>query len=239
MINPLATALILAAVFGTIFRVDPPVGDPSGLHGFTFYLLAALLPWNMFTSCLNNSMGVVINNAGLIQKVNFRRSSLVWSTCASAAITLLIELAVLVALIWVLGDAGPPLHSWVAVPVVAALGLFGAGLGMMLATANVYFRDVAYLIGIVLTAWFYLTPIVYTIDLVPESAQVLGVEVNLRTVIEWNPMSRFSTAMRDVMYHDRFPTAVTWCWVAGLAAGALALGSALFRRFEPRFAEEL
>jgi ABC-2 type transport system permease protein len=239
LLNPLLTALILSAVFGTIFRVQAPVGDPSGLDGFTFYLLAGLLVWNMFAACLNNSMAIIVNNAGLIQKVNFPRSTLVWSTCASAAVTLVIEMAVLAGLIVGLGGQGIPLTIWMVPIITVILGVFSAGVGMVLATANVYFRDVAYLIGVVLTAWFYLTPIVYTMQLVPENWTVLGRELPARTIIEYNPMTRYVDAMRNVMYDFRVPALSTWLWIVGMAAVTLVVGWSIFQRFEARFAEEL
>jgi ABC-type polysaccharide/polyol phosphate export permease len=239
LLNPLLTALVLAAVFGTIFRVDPPVGDPSGLHGFTLYLLAALLPWNMFAGGLNNSMAVVINNAGLIQKVNFPRSSLVWSTCASGAITLIIELCVLTTLIWILGGEGFPTTIWIVPVLIGVLSVFTAGLGMLLATANVYFRDIAYLMSVVLTAWFYLTPVVYTIALVPEHWTLFGRELPARGMVENNPMTRFVEAFRDALYDFRVPSLTTWLWLTGIAAATALTGWLLFRRFEDQFAEEL
>lgn len=239
LLNPLLTALVLSAVFGTIFRVVPPVGNPSGLSGFTLYLLAGLLPWNMFATCINNSMGIIINNAGLIQKVNFPRSSLVWSTCTSAAITLIIEMIVLTALIWIVGDGGFPLTVWAALPLIGLLGLFAIGLGMLLATANVFFRDVAYLMSVVLTAWFYLTPIVYTIALVPETWTIFGRQLPAREIVDNNPVTRYVDAMREVIYDFRLPALTTWMWLTTMAALSLGLGWALFRRHEPRFAEEL
>lgn len=239
LLNPLLTALILSAVFGTIFRVQPPVGDPSGISGFTLYLLAALLPWNMFAACLSNSMGVIINNAGLIQKVNFPRTCLVWSTCVSAAVTLIIEMAVLCLLIWAVGNAGFPI-TVVFVPVVIVIfTTFAAGLGMIFATANVYFRDVAYLMSVVLTAWFYLTPIVYTLALVPEAWTIFGRDIPAREIVANNPVTRFADAFRDLVYDFRLPDGPTWGWMVGLAIVSLAFGLTLFRRYERRFAEEL
>jgi ABC-type polysaccharide/polyol phosphate export permease len=125
------------------------------------------------------------------------------------------------------------------VPFVALLWVFCSGLGMLLATLNVYFRDVAYLYGLILTAWFYLTPILYTSAILPEEVEVGGVEIPIRAIVNANPMTSFVNAGRDIFYDFRSPSLGLWCVLSGIAGVSLVAGGLAFRRFEAHFAEEL
>lgn len=239
LLYPLFTALVLSAVFGGIFLVEAPIGDPSGLSAFTLYLLNGLLVWNAFANSTGNSMAIILNSAGLIQKVDFPRSSLVWSTCASSAVTLLIEFAVLVGLTTAFGGRGFPTTVYLLVPFVLLLLVFCAGFGMLLATFNVYFRDVAYLYSLILTAWFYLTPILYPRAIIPDDVEVLNIDVPIRAIVEANPVTDFVDASRSILYDFRPPSLDLWIGMAITATVAVISGGLVFRRFERRFAEEL
>ncbi|HLM18383.1 MAG TPA: ABC transporter permease [Acidimicrobiia bacterium] len=239
LLNPLATALIFAAVFGSFFKVEPPPGVPSGVDTFWVFLLVGLLPWSMFSVALNTSIDAIVGNSALIHKVKFRRSALVTSACIAASITLLIELAVATVLITIFERPMVLAYAaWVPLIVVLQLG-FCVGLSLILASLNVYFRDVQYLMGIVLLAWFYLTPIVYPITIVPEHWVVLDRHIPALELVELNPMTRFVTAMREVMYDMRSPSLATLLELLAIALVSLVVGAYVFRRLEGRFAEEL
>jgi ABC-2 type transport system permease protein len=109
----------------------------------------------------------------------------------------------------------------------------------MLSVLNVYFRDVQHLLGIALQLWFYSTPIVYPITLVPRHHDFLGMNLPVRTIYELNPMVKFIEAYRDCMYHLRVPSLGVVAALLGLSVATLAAGLAIFRRLEPRLAEEL
>jgi ABC-type polysaccharide/polyol phosphate export permease len=104
------------------------------------------------------------------------------------------------------------------------------GLGLLLAGVQVFFRDVAQLLGMALTAWFYLTPIVYPIEIVPEW---------LRRIVSAQPMGGFVVAFHNILYDLRWPSAGRWVHLVVCAGVALALGQWVFARMSPRFAEEL
>src|SRR3954470_4794215 len=95
MINPLATMGIFTVVFHFLIKVEPDVGNPSGLHSFPFFLLCALLPWNFLLNGMMNGMGAPLANAGLIKKVYFPREVLTASVVAAWAVQFAIELVVL------------------------------------------------------------------------------------------------------------------------------------------------
>jgi len=127
----------------------------------------------------------------------------------------------------------------VLVVVLVLLSIFVLGLSLALSVLNVYFRDVQYLLGIGMQFWFYATPIVYPASLVPESADVGGMEIPIRTLYNLNPMVHFINAIRDCLYQLRFPSITSWLVMVGVSAVSLVMGALIFRRFTPRLAEEL
>jgi ABC-2 type transport system permease protein len=234
LLNPLSTVVIYSIVFGVLLNGDPPIGDPSGVDNFTVWLLCGLLPWGFFGGSLNGAMGVLTGNASLIRKVYFPREALVLSFVASMLVTFLIEMGVLLVILVIFGN-----NIWPWLPIVALLmvvqTVFITGFALALSVLNVYFRDIQYLVGaILLQAWFFLTPIVYRIETV--EAETSGTVARMYT---WNPMVRYVETYRDLLYDNRGPTLVNCVYLIGTAALVLAIGTAIFRRFESRLAEEL
>jgi ABC-2 type transport system permease protein len=238
LLNPLATMLIFSVVFRLFLKVPVPRGDPSGMKFFAFFLLCGLLPWTFLANGMGGGMGALVANANLIKKVYFRREVLVAANVASWLVSFLIELAVLSVALIIFGNFVLPWLVPVAVIVVIQT-TFVLGLALMLSVLNVYFRDTQHLLGILLQLWFYATPIVYPITLVPEHHEVLGWDVPVRAIYELNPMVRFVEVYRDCLYHLRLPSLGVVGALLGLSVVTLAAGLAIFRRLEPRLAEEL
>ncbi len=234
LLNPLSTVVIYSIVFGVLLNGDPPGGDPSGLKNFTVWLLCGLLPWNYFGGSLNGAMGVLTGNASLIRKVYFPREGLVLTFVASMLVTFLIEMGVLLVILVIFGN-----NIWPWLPLVAVLmviqTVFITGFALALSVLNVYFRDIQYLVGaIMLQAWFFLTPIVYRIELVEaETSKTVA------RIYTWNPMVRYVETYRDLLYDNRGPTLVNTVYLVVSAVVVLLIGMAVFRRYESRLAEEL
>jgi len=238
LLNPLATMAIFTVVFRLFLRIDPPVGEPSGLKNFALFLLCGLLPWNLLSAGMVNGSGALVANSAIIKKVWFPRETIILSTVAALDVSFLIEMAVLVVALLIVGNMVLP---WlpVLVVVLVLLSIFVLGLSLALSVLNVYFRDVQYLLGIGMQFWFYATPIVYPASLVPESADVAGMEIPVRTLYNLNPMVHFINAIRDCLYQLRFPSITSWLVMVGVSAVSLVGGALIFRRFTPRLAEEL
>jgi ABC-2 type transport system permease protein len=238
LLNPLATMAIFTVVFAFFLKVNPPPGNPSRIHAFAFFLLAGLLPWTFLSNGMTGSMGALLGNSNLIKKVYFPREVLVISNVASWVVSFLIELAVLAFALLLSGHLALP---WLvpALVLVAVQTVFVVGLGLILSVLNVYFRDVQHLIGIALQIWFYATPIVYPITLVPRHATLLGVRFPLLTLYDLNPMVRFVSAYRACLYDLRMPGLHDVAYIVVVSAATLALGLFVFSRLEPKLAEEL
>lgn len=238
LLNPVASVVIYTIVFSVFLKVDPPRGDPSGLKSFVVFLLCALVPWNFMSSSLTLSIDSLVMNANLIKKVYFPRELLVASSIMSLDVTLLIELGVLGVILLIVGNMIIP---WIPVVLLLVAMLTGMmlGWGMVLSVCNVYFRDVKHFMNIVIMALFYSAPIVYPVSLVPENRDVLGVEVPVRTIYELNPIARFVEAFRAVLYDLRFPRWSTIAYLLAWTVGSLFVGWWVFRKLEPRLAEEV
>lgn len=238
VINPLSNIAVYSVVFGVFFSVVPPTGHPSGLKVYALFLVCGLLPWTFLSNGLSANTGSIVANEGLVKKVYFPR----WVLPAAASIAWLVsfgvELLVLGVILLVLGNNVLPWIPMVLVLMVLMLG-FVLGIGMILAAANAFFRDIQHFLGIFLNIWFYATPILYPPDLPPEEYDVLGVTVPVKLLLDLNPMASFVDAFRDVLYHLRWPDAAEMLTLTAYSGIALALGTWVFGRFEPRLAEEL
>jgi ABC-2 type transport system permease protein len=238
LLNPLASMLIYTMVFAVILRIKVDPGDPSGLHVFALFLLCGLLPWNFLANSISGGTEALVSNANLIRKVYFPREILVGATVGSFFITLLIEMGVLCAALLL---AGNQILPWVllAALLLVPLAAFSLGLALALSVANVYFRDMRHLVGIAVQVWFYLTPIVYPLTLVPEKSHLAGMTVPTRFLIELNPMTRFSQAFRALLYDLRLPSIGSIAYLVVWSVGSLLAGWWIFKRSEGRLAEEL
>lgn len=238
LLNPLSTMLIFTLVFRFFFRVEAPVGEPSGLKNFALFLLAGLLPWNFLTNSVFGSLATIIGNSGLIKKTYFPRELLVLSQVNSWVVSLLLELALLAVVLVVVGNMVLP-YLPVVVLLVVLLTLFVTGLSLALSVFNVFFRDVQHFAAITFQAWFYLSPIVYPIDLVPQRATMFGYDVPVRSIYERNPMATFASVFRDCLYDLRLPSFSALTYLVLVSVTTFLVGLFIFGRFEGRLAEEL
>ena len=151
-----------------------------------------------------------------------------------------IEMLVLVIVVALLGGM-PYLYILPTVLLMALMTLFATGVAMMLAIANVYFRDTQYLIGIVFQIWFYANPIVYPVHLVSGQSQALGSfhGITLFDLYRLNPFYHFIEAFRNLLYDNRLPELSTSLIVTILSVGAFLIGWKVFDRHQSRLAEVL
>jgi ABC-2 type transport system permease protein len=238
LLNPLASVVIYTIVFAGFLDIVPPTGHPSGLESFVLFLLCALIPWNFVSSSISLSIDTLVGNGNLIKKVYFPRELLVAATIGSLFVTFAIELGVVCIIFLIAGNMVLP---WIPVVMfyMALLTCMVLGGGLVLSVCNVYFRDVKHFVNIALMALFYSAPIVYPVSLVPAHSEILGVDVPVRRLYELNPLVRFIEAFRDLLYNLRFPSLITTLYVVGWAIGSVVFGLWVFRKLEPRLAEEV
>jgi ABC-type polysaccharide/polyol phosphate export permease len=238
LLNPLATMLIFSIVFRLFLKVPVPEGANSGLKNFALFLLCALLPWNFLSNAISGGMGSLVGNANLIKKVYFPREILVAANVASWVVAFAIELSVLAVALLIVKNMVLP---WLipTILLMALQTLFVLGISLMLSVLVVSFRDVQHLFGIFLQFWFYATPVVYPLSIVPDRATLFGYSIPVRTLYNLNPMVRFVEAYRDLLYHLRSPSLATIGYLVAVTAASCIIGWLVFRRYEPGLAEEL
>jgi ABC-2 type transport system permease protein len=240
--NPLANIAIYSLVFGLVFRVEPPVGDPSGLNNFALFLVVGLLPWLFFSGVLNQTAQSIVANSVLIQKVYFPRILLPLSASSATLTNFGMEMLVVVAVLLFFGTWMLPYLPLVILAMVF-LWLFATGLGLVVSVINVYFRDFSYLLAIMLQFGFFLAPIIYPLYLIEtlsdDYGPLWGTPLTVLDIYSLNPMVAFVDIFRNLLYDGQLPgigvviEALIWTTVA-LVAGFL-----VFRRTEKRLAEIL
>ena len=237
VLNPLVAVVVYSAVFSVFLRIQPTTGDPSGLRSYAVFLLVTLLPWQFHVTSLTEATRSITANGPLITKIWFPRWVLPTSAVLARFLTLLVEMAVLLVLVAVL--EGHFAFTWI--PVVLMLMalqlLFTVGLALMGSAANGYFRDVQHILGVALAPWMFLTPILYPLNMVPADREFLG--IGYRTLYQLNPMVSWAEAYRNALYDLRFPSAERWLAIVVATAVVLTVGFRIFRRLEPRMAEEV
>lgn len=236
LLNPLATMIVYTIVFSLIFRARPSIGDPSGLDVYALWLMCGLLPWTYFTRVVNGGMSSIISNGSLIKKVYFPRIHLPLAVATSTGFTWVNEMGLLALVLLLFGAMVIP---WLPVVLVfmLLLAMFAVGLAMLLAIANVHFRDMQHFTAILLQMWFYLSPILYPVTLVEEVAEQRGQWI--LDVYRLNPIERFVAVFRQLMYDNRWPDPVDALWCLFWAVAVFSLGALVFVRNEKKLAELL
>ena len=236
LLNPIAFLTIYSLVFSFVLQVKPPQGSPSGLDTYVLWLASGLLPFLFFSTVVNSGLGALVSNANLIKKVYFPRETLVLSTAVATLFTFLIELSILHAAILGFGGSLNPLRVLATLFLTGLLFLFAVGVALIASVVNVYFRDTQHLLGIVLQAWLYATPVIYPITLVETR---LGEDSRGFLIYSLNPLAQFVEAFRHTLYDGRMPDGSTVGYLVLVTAAVLLVGHVVFRLLEGTLAEEL
>jgi ABC-type polysaccharide/polyol phosphate export permease len=214
LLNPLMTMVILTLVFSTVMA--------SGISHYSIFLISALLPWTFLSQSLSYAVESIVSNSDLLKKIYVPKSVFPVAAIVSNLVNFLLSLIPLALLLVVLRF---PFHrTLLLLPIpLAGLVLFALGFGFFCAAANVYFRDVAHILQIVIQAWFYMSPIIYSLDLVPR---------RFRLLFRLNPMVYILNEFRMSIYWGKLPTAQSVGMSLAVGLVAVFLGYSFFRRVE-------
>lgn len=231
-ISPLLM-MIVYTIFFTLFLRN------RDIELYPVFLLCGTLPWGFFSEAVVQGAGSVVGNAHLINKVYFPREILPISIVLSSLINFLVALPVFFILSLLLGMK----FSWwvLLLPITILLQvIFALGLTLMLSTLNVFYRDTRHILGVLMQAWFFLTPVFYPIKSVPQEATLLGVTFNAQLWLRrLNPMASIIASYRDLLYWGA-PTGLDFLLrTAVTVIIVLVIGYAIFLRYSPRFGEEV
>lgn len=227
VLNPLTMVFIYTVVFGHVMKSRVPGVDDA--LGYGLFLSAGLFTWATFTEVFQRSVAVFVEQANLLKKMSFPRSSLPAVVLASSAMHFAIVFGILLAML-LLTRRFPGAAVACFLPLVALQLSIAVGLGVGLGVMNVFFRDVAQVVAIGLQLWFWFTPIIYPVEALGEGA---------RRLVSWNPMTGIARGYQDIVLHGRCPDPLSLLPQALFAAAALAFAWAAMRRWGGEMVDEL
>jgi ABC-type polysaccharide/polyol phosphate export permease len=224
VLNPLLYAMVFNFVFSTLLK--------SPIDRFALFVVIGILVWNAFSSSVVESMSVIVGSAALVTRLRFPHEVLPISTVLASMINFIFALpSIFFVMFLTHSPMGPQviLFPWV----LFLLFCFSLGISFLTATSNVFFRDTRNFLDVVMTLWFFLTPIVYNLDAVFVSPQ------GQRFVYWLNPMASILTLFRHMFYTPYWdaPTFLLRTSVACITT--LIFGWLVFAILSPRFVEEL
>lgn len=221
-INPLCQIIVYSVVFSVIFRVQ--------IEKFYLYLTIGMMPWVFFNTSLQGGSTCIRAQADMVKKIYFPREVIPISYVTSAFVNMLLSFIIVFLAVLVAGWGFNPL-ALLYLPLIMVIEYFLAlGMAFIVSSVTVYFRDLEQIVGVLMMAWIYLTPIMYDVDFIPEQLQPL---------FFLNPMTPVIVVYHDILYYHTVPGSA--CLLqAGLTSLVLFIvGFLLFWRLDRGFAEEL
>lgn len=220
-LNPLLQLAVYAVIFGALLAG----GDPT----YHIYICVALIPWTYFTTAITQSAFTIIGNGDIIKKVYFPREILPISVVTSGAVNFMISTIIILAFVLA---AGLGISKYILLyPFILLIQyILLLGISFIVSSITVYFRDLEHIIGVILMAAFYGTPIVYKLEQLP---------ANLQIMMQLNPMTHLINAYRDIFYYQQMPNMKTLGVLLGIAIVLTVIGYFVFKKLQKGFAEEL
>ncbi|MSS14429.1 ABC transporter permease [Porcincola intestinalis] len=220
-LGPLFQILIYSLVFTNIFHNNMP--------NFYIFLMSGILPWTFFSDSLGQGTGAIIYNAEMVKKIYFPREVLVISEVIAKLINMLLSFAVMAVFLVISGIGFS--DQIVLLPIVVLIELILClGASFFVSAITVYFRDLEYVIQVVLMAWIWATPIMYSLD---------DVTYPMKRILFLNPLTQVITCYHDILYFHRWtaPREYLIPLIEGIVI--LMIGYSVFNKIKKRFAEEL
>jgi lipopolysaccharide transport system permease protein len=218
LLSSLGLILIYTVIFGRIMRARAPGVDDS--VAYTIFLCAGVTTWAMFTEVIQRCMSIFIDHSNLLKKVSFPRATLPVIVLLSAAVNFSLVFGLLLLLLGATGRF--PGSAVVAVlPLLLVQQALALGLGVALGVVNVFFRDVAHAVTVLLQFWFWLTPIVYP-------RQILGAAA--QRVLDLNPLTQVMMSYQGILLRGAWPDWSHLVFPTLCAAAALGIAVTAFRR---------
>jgi ABC-2 type transport system permease protein len=222
LLNPLFQMLIMSFVFSFFIRIPSSFNIP-----YSVFIYTGLLPWNLFIYSITSSTNSLIENESLIKKVYFPREIIITATIISKVYDYLLASTILVGFLFYYHVNVSPLVLFLPLILFIQI-LFSLGLSFILSALNLFYRDIQYLMNSILLAWFYLTPILYPIEMIPE---------RYRFVLQLNPMSVLINAQRRAIFGGGDLNSNSIIIAILLSLTIFYLGYFIFKKLEGLFAD--
>ena len=221
MLNPLLYMGILSLVFSFVMKFK--------VENYPIFILTGIVSWNLLHQSLMQGVHSIVSNGGLIRKVKLPISLFPTATVASVMVHFLLSLVAFFFVSIFLNFAVS--WTWLLIPLILIpFAIFVWGLVMLVASVNVYFRDVGHTLDPLLQLVFYGTPIIYPAEVIPEK---------FRYLLLLNPVTHYVEAMRDILYRSVIPDMTTMMTICMLALVSAVMGMLTFKSLRGRFVYQL
>jgi len=226
---PLLQLAVFYLLFGVLLGQRPRTG--TGEQNYAVFLFVGLLPWTFFASSLTSGASSVLANGAIVKKVRVPLQLLPAASVLSSLVNFLLSLVVLFAVLAIFGPRHP--EGLLALPLLVAIQLvMNLGFAYLLAAANVFFRDVQHILGILLTAWYFLTPVLFSVEIVANRPTE-------RELLYLNPMTAIIVSYQRALLDGLGPDWPRLAYSLAFALVIFALGFWYFRRSKDDFEEAL
>jgi len=221
ILNPLLQMLVMAFVFSQIMRFNT-ISVP-----YTIFLYCGLLPWNLFANSLSSSTNALVSNAPLLSKIYFPREIFVISTIIAKIIDFFLASTIFVAFLIFYQHPVTSNLLWV-IPIFLIQQLFTYGVSLILSALNLFYRDIQYVLNLLILIWMYLTPVIYPTEIFPE---------RYRFIFQLNPMAVIINAYRQTILGGGSPNLTSLGIALAVSLIITILGYKLFKKLEGVFAD--
>ena len=218
VIQPLVMVSIYAFVLSAVLRSR--LEGISSQYAYAIYLTSGILAWSLFSDVLMRSLNLFVGNANLLKKMLVPKVTLPLIALGAGLVNNLLLLAAILVIFALLGHGPSVVLLWLPVLLLVLL-LFTLGLGLVVAVLNVFMRDTAQVVGIVMQCMFWFTPIIYPVSIIPE---------HLRYWLMFNPLYHVVAAYQSVLAYQQPPALLPLAVVAGCALLLCLLGFWMVRR---------
>ncbi len=218
IVNPLAQVAIYAFILSNVLAAK--LDGVENTYGYAIYLMAGLLAWMLFSEVVTGCLNLFIENGNLMKKMSFPRITLPAIVVGSGLLNNMLLLLAMLGIFALLGHHFTLVMFWM-IPLTLILVGFAVGIGLILGVINVFVRDVGQAVPILLQMWFWFTPIVYPLTIIPE---------NQRHWFNFNPVYPLVDAYHTVLLHGKTPHIEGILMIALLSTALLLLGLFMFRR---------
>jgi lipopolysaccharide transport system permease protein len=227
VINPLSMILIYTVIFSQVMRARLPGVESA--FSYSIYLCAGLLTWGMFAEISGRAQNIFLEHANLLKKLNFPRLCLPLIVVINAVLNFRIVFGIFSLFLLVSGNF--PGWTFLGVfPLLLILVLFSTGLGFSLGVLNVFFRDVGQFYSVFVSFWFWLTPIIYPVDILPEY---------IRPWLVLNPMASLIASFQTILVMGQWPNWLALWPITLLSLFLCVFGYKLFRHHSGEMVDEI
>lgn len=221
-ISPLLQLVVYTLVFSNFIRM--------GIKNYQLFLFVTLIPWIFFSNSVMSSTTSILYNSSLVTKIYFPREIMPISVVTGNLINMCYSFIIVFGVV-LFYQHNINVYLWLLLPLIAIIEyVLAIGVAFIVSSLTVYFRDLEHVMGIVLLAWQFLTPVMYPETLVPEKYM---------TYFLLNPMTPIIMSYRDILYYGRTPEYATLFSALAFSISIFFIGFFVFEKLKRNFAEEL